>query len=98
LSLLGFVNELFFPIFPEINTWLFRVLYVTAHNTWAGLKRIVAHYEQGKKETTFWNESKEIIREGTSLFPSCFRNCMMHYALLNKGTPCITLNFAVFLH
>jgi len=85
LSTIGFVNNLLVPVLQDKNVWLLRVLYITAHNTWLGIKKITQHLEQNHQSET---ESPELTRcfEGDiKLFTSSFRNCMMHYDLVDKN-------------
>lgn len=90
LSTIGFVNNLLIPIFQSENVWVLRILYVTAHNTWLAIKKITHHLEQncpnGIKDPNFIKR----IEKNTNLFSSSFRNCMMHYDLVDQnGCPVI---------
>lgn len=90
LSTIGFVNNLLIPVFKDRNVWLLRVIYITVHNTWLGIKKVMQHLEQnyqgGEKESEF----VRCFDENIKLFSSAFRNCMMHYDLVDKsGCPVI---------
>ncbi len=89
VSMIGFVNNIYTEIFPDKNVFLFRALYSTTHNTWLSLKKIKQHFEQNKHPNINYYELEEIINKGTHLFPSDFRNCMMHYSLAPDGKPLI---------
>lgn len=89
LSMMGFVNNLLLPIIPKENLWLSRVLYITTHNTWLGIKKIKRHFEPITSGYIKTLEMDELIRKGDSYFSSSFRNCMMHYNLVHKGKPVV---------
>lgn len=90
LSTIGFVNNILIPIFRDKNVWALRVLYVTAHNTWLAINKIIHHFEQncpnGINDANFLKH----IEGDTNLFSSAFRNCMMHYDLVDQnGCPVV---------
>ncbi|WP_416788777.1 hypothetical protein [Anaerorhabdus sp.] len=90
LSSIGFVTHLFCPILPIDNKWAFRIKYVAAHYAWSGLKKMSQHFSDSGLETTTLPTNLELLIEnGAVLFPSTFRNCMMHYDLCVNGVPSI---------
>lgn len=85
LSMTGFVNNLLVPVFQTKNVWLLRILYITTHNTWFGIKKLKQHFEQNNwSKTKSFNDIEE-IEENVKLLSSSFRNCMMHYGLIDKN-------------
>lgn len=91
LSGIGFVNHILCNMLTSENLWLCRVKYIIAHYAWSGLKKIKQHYECGEQHTSIFSEDlNQIISCGTDLFPSNFRNCMMHYDFFNKDDEIIT--------
>ena len=90
LSTIGFVNNLLIPIFRDKNVWALRVLYVTAHNTWLAINKIIHHFEQNCPNGISGANFLKHIEEDTNLFSSSFRNCMMHYDLVDQnGCPVV---------
>lgn len=90
LSTIGFVNNLLVPILKDRNVWLLRIIYVTAHNTWLGIKKVNQHLEQNCQSKLMISDLAEYIEKDIKLFQSSFRNCMMHYDLIDKnGCPVI---------
>mgnify|MGYP001171407140 CR=1 FL=1 len=85
LSMIGFVNNLLVPVFQTRNIWLLRILYITIHNTWFGIKKLKQHFEQNNSSNTNAFNDFEKIEGNTKLFSSSFRNCMMHYGLIDKN-------------
>ena len=90
LSTIGFVNNLLTPILQDKDAWLLRIIYITAHNTWLGINKVAQHLEQNcqskiKIPAFIGGDEKDI-----KLFSSSFRNCMMHYDLVdNRDCPVI---------
>lgn len=84
LSTIGFVNNLLVPIFPDTNVWLSRIIYITAHNTWFGIKKLSQHLEQNHHSGIKFHDLAECIDGNINFFSSSFRNCMMHYDLVDK--------------
>lgn len=82
LSMIGGINNLIIPVFQNKNTWLLRIMYVTVHNTWMGIKKISNHFAQNK---TIRLKNLDIKKEEINLLSTTFRNCMMHYSLINKN-------------
>lgn len=89
LSSIGFAEHILRESLPKNNQWLMRVEYVVAHYTWLSLKKIKQHFEREDKYSLN-NDISLLVDKGTYLFPSEFRNCMMHYDLCDKnGKPTI---------
>ena len=82
LSTIGFVNNLLVPVFQDKNIWLLRIIYITAHNTWLGIKRINQHFEQNHSIRI---KNLNFTDDDLNLFSTSFRNCMMHYDLVDKS-------------
>lgn len=86
LSNIGFVQHILSSMLPKDNTWVFRIEYIVTHYAWSGLKKIKQHCDNDKiVNNKLTDDIKDLIDKGTALFPSDFRNCMMHYDLCNKG-------------
>ena len=89
LSSIGFVEHVLHESLPTTNQWLMRLEYVVAHHTWLGLKKVKQHFEEEDKYSLN-NDLSFLVNKGAYLFPSEFRNCMMHYDLCDKnGKPAI---------
>lgn len=89
LSSIGFAEHILRESLPKNNQWLMRVEYVVAHYTWLSLKKIKQHFE-GADKYSLNNDLSLLVDKGAHLFPSEFRNCMMHYDLCDKnGEPTI---------
>ncbi len=89
LSSIGFVEHVLLETLPSNDQWLMRVEYVAAHHTWLGLKKIKQHFAEEDKYSLNSDVSL-LVDKGAYLFPSEFRNCMMHYDLCDKnGEPTI---------
>ena len=86
LSSIGFVNHMLCKVVVNNNRWLDRIKYVSAHYAWSGLKKVKQHFDNEKQSfSNFSEDIDQLIRYGEYLFPSNFRNCMMHYDFYNKG-------------
>lgn len=83
-SFLGSIRYLYTLVFPTMNTWLFRVLYITAHETWTGIKKLRNHFQKDTYDELNLSKADELIQKGSELFPSSFRNCMMHYSFIGR--------------
>lgn len=81
LSMIGGINNLVVPVFQDKNTWLLRIMYVTVHNVWMGIKKMINHFEQNK---TIKFEDL-YVGEEQNLLSTTFRNCMMHYSFVDKN-------------
>ncbi len=85
LSSIGFVEHVLIPMLPNGNLWALRIEYIAAHYAWSGLKKVKQHYDNNGQETSILTDNiDKMIDNGAFLFPSSFRNCMMHYDLCNK--------------
>lgn len=80
LSTIGFVNNLLVPIFAEKNVWLLRVVYIAVHNALLGMRKMKRHFEQIGNDFFL----KPFVCNSSNLLSVPFRNCMMHYDLVNK--------------
>ena len=83
LSNLGYIKYYLECLIPNNNPWMFRIKYITTYYSFQGLKKLNSHLENiiFAKNGELLREIREIIDEGTPLFVSKFRNCMMHYDL-----------------
>lgn len=87
LSSIGFVRHILCSMLSNDNQWAFRIEYIVAHYAWSALKKIEQHYDNDNtKKGNIQKAVNSIVDEGARLFPSSFRNCMMHYDLCNNGT------------
>ncbi len=85
LSSIGFVRHILRPMLPQNNLWVFRVEYIVSHYAWSGLKKIKQHYDnEDANPHKLTNDINLVIAKGADLFPSAFRNCMMHYDLYDN--------------
>lgn len=91
LSTIGFVNNLLVPVFPDKNVWLLRIIYITAHNTWLGINKFRQHFEQEHQSKIEILDYTRGIKEDIKLLSTPFRNCMMHYDLVDKNNHPIIL-------
>ncbi len=90
LSSIGFVNNMLCNLMSDDNLWLNRIKYISAHYAWSGLKKVKQHFDNEKQSVNVFSENiNQFIKNGSYLFPSNFRNCMMHYDFCNKGTEVI---------
>lgn len=90
LSTIGFINNLFIPIFRNKDEWSMRILYCTVHNTWLAINKIINHLEQNNPDVIKDKMFIKHVQENSMLFSSNFRNCMMHYDLVDRNcTPVI---------
>lgn len=90
LGMLGTNKYILQRICPCDNVWEFRNEYIIAHNIWTGLKTIKEHFNIDKSTDIDFTLIKKLVNEGQILFPSSFRNSMMHYDLIHDGQPCIS--------
>ena len=82
---MNFVNFVLRPLFPDGNTWVFRVEYVVTYYTFRALLRLKNYCENNNDIVADTGEIDEILSKGNDLFQSKFRNCMMHYNLQDQG-------------
>ena len=91
LSNLGFVHYCLESIVAWNNPWLLRVKYISIYSSYQGLKSLKNHLENAKeKKKAFLSQIDEITSEGDWLFDSVFRNCMMHYELVDIERFCVS--------
>lgn len=84
LSTIGFVNNLLVPVFKEPNVWLLRILYISVHNTFLAMKKANNHFEHSQTNGIVF-ENLDKYTEDKNLLSTAFRNCMMHYNLVDKN-------------
>ena len=90
LSLLGTDKYFLRKILNVNNTWRLRNEYITAHNIQHGLIIIMNHFKMSSvADSIDLDRLKEVIEKGDGLFSTNYRNCMMHYNLIQKEDPCI---------
>ena len=82
---MNFVKHILRSLFPDGNTWVFRVEYVVTYYTFRALQRLKNYCENNADIVVDTNEMDETLSKGNDLFQSQFRNCMMHYNLENQG-------------
>lgn len=82
---MNFVKHILRPLFPDGNTWAFRVEYIVTYYTFRALQRLRNYCENNDDVAIDSNGIEEIEGAGNELFQSKFRNCMMHYSLENQG-------------
>ena len=82
---MNFVKCILRPLFPDGNTWVFRVEYVVTYYTFRALLRLKNYCENNTDIVADTGEIDEILSKGNDLFQSKFRNCMMHYNLQDQG-------------
>lgn len=80
---MNFVKFILRPLFPDGNTWVFRVEYVVTYYTFRALQRLKNYCENNDDLSTDTKAIGEIESTGYEIFQSKFRNCMMHYNLQN---------------
>lgn len=87
MSNLGFVRHYLKPLFLAENTWMFRIEYINMHYVYSGIQKLYLHLKSnplnGSNELI--STLYDLIESGKSLFNSRFRNCMMHYDLVENG-------------
>lgn len=88
LGNLGFVKYNLEPMVTAQNPWLLRIKYIATYYSYCGLRVLERHLEQLKQEQSskFVEAAKTVDQAGEHLFDSTFRNCMMHYDLVENGT------------
>lgn len=82
---MNFVKHILRPLFPDGNTWVFRVEYVVTYYTFRALQRLRSYCENNDDIGADTKGIREIEGAGNELFQTKFRNCMMHYGLENQG-------------
>lgn len=87
LSAVGFINNVLIPVFKNKNIWALRILYITVHNTIQALKK---NKHRILVEGMNSNELDDILNHSKEILSSSFRNCMMHYGLVDKNN-CATV-------
>lgn len=94
LSNLGFVHYCLASIVDMNNPWLLRVEYIVTYSSYQGLKSLKNHFDNAKgANKTLLSQIEKIISDGDWLFDSVFRNCMMHYELVDNEHFCVSDDF-----
>ena len=88
LSILGFVKYILEPIVLRENPWIFRIKYITIHYAISGLKALKASFENDrlKNSNNLYQNISEVLASCEYLKVTNFRNCMMHYDLVENGS------------
>ena len=82
---MNFVKYVLRELFDDDNTWVFRVEYIVTYYTFRAIEKIKNHSENNKDARVNVDEINTIMKNGEGLFVSKFRNCMMHYDLVNRN-------------
>lgn len=85
LSILGFVRYVLEPMLDRDSTWIFRIKYLTTHYSFWGLKNLDKYLQNSSldNDKALSQRIEAILMPGEHLFVSGFRNCMMHYDLID---------------
>lgn len=90
VSVIGTDKYIIQSVLPNDNTWKLRNKYITGHNVWSSLKNIYNHFRiDNNNGCVDLDKLEDLVKDGQRLFPSTFRNCMMHYSFIDKGIPVI---------
>ena len=81
---MNFVKYILRPLFPDGNTWTFRVEYIVTYYTFRALLRLKNYCENNDDIMADINGIKELEMAESDMFQSKLRNCMMHYGLENQ--------------
>lgn len=81
---MNFVKYILRPLFPDGNTWTFRVEYIVTYYTFRALLRLKNYCENNDDIMANINGIKELEMAESDMFQSKLRNCMMHYGLENQ--------------
>jgi len=73
------------PLFPDGNSWTFRIEYVVTYYTFRALLRLKSYCENNHDIVVDTNGIKELELAESNMFQSKLRNCMMHYNLENQN-------------
>ncbi len=84
LSTLGFTNNVLVSILGNREPWLLRTMYITAHNTVLGVKKVIQHLIHNNPRNLNLLNIDGYLGENAKVFSTPFRNCMMHYDLVDK--------------
>ena len=82
---MNFVKHILCELFEEGNIWVFRVEYIVTYYTYYALKRLNNYCSNNNCISIDKLKIKKILEMGNMLFKPKFRNCMMHYNLVNQG-------------
>ena len=92
LSTINCVEHLFSKGVSCDDQWFMRIEYIVAHYAWQGLRKIKQHFDSSNSNL-FSDDVSILLENGKKLFPSNFRNCMMHYDLCYDGVPAISKEY-----
>lgn len=81
---MNFVKYILRPLFPDGNTWVFRVEYIVTYYTFRALLRLKNYCENNNDIVIDTNGIKGLELAESDIFKSKLRNCMMHYNLENQ--------------
>lgn len=79
---MNFIKFILRSMFSD-NKWVFRVEYIVTYYTYKALIKLHNYNEQNNLNLDL-KMNQIIIKKGKELFQSRFRNCMMHYGLVNR--------------
>lgn len=82
---MNFVKHVLGKLFDSHNAWIFRIEYVVTYYTFRALDRVKNHSENNGNVLVDSDKINSIIQSGEGLFVSKFRNCMMHYDLVDRN-------------
>ena len=78
---MNFVKYILRPLFPDGNTWAFRVEYIVTYYTFRALLRLKNYCENNNDILVDTNGINGLELAESGIFQSKLRNCMMHYNL-----------------
>jgi hypothetical protein len=84
VSNINFVKYVLAQMFPDYNTWLFRVEYNVTYYTYKALCRLKNYCENNSDLGIDTAALSDVINLDTDIFQTNFRNCMMHYGIQGK--------------
>ncbi|OAM70873.1 hypothetical protein CYJ29_08180 [Aerococcus loyolae] len=90
-SILGFTNNYLLRYLNVDNNWVFRILYVNVHNVFIALNRFEGYLQQNDKDRIDLSQLNSLLNYGKKeIISTKFRNCMMHYGLIDKNFNVVT--------
>lgn len=85
LSNMNFVKHILRPLFNDDNTWVLRVEYIVTYYTYRAIQRLINYCKNNTDLHINLENFTVIFDSANNLFLSKFRNCMMHYGLVDQG-------------
>lgn len=82
---MNFIKYILRSLFPDGNTWVFRLEYVVTYYTFRALQRLKNYCESNHDIVADANSIKELELAESNIFQSKLRNYMMHYGLENQN-------------